>query len=134
MSSLSPNERALIRSVVDAFRPPGPGLSAEQIADRGARFIEDLASSGSDRVDQIRLTLALLDGCLNALNERDRASVRARSDVRRPPPAPARLAMSAANWGALASTSTVMRPSFLPNWMRTSCSRRLRAAKRYFAS
>ena len=78
MSSLSPNERALIRSVVDAFRPPGPGLSAEQIADRGARFIEDLATSGSDRVDQIRLTLALLDGCLNALNERDRASVRAR--------------------------------------------------------
>jgi choline dehydrogenase-like flavoprotein len=78
MTSLSPNERALMRSVIDAFRAPGPGLSAEQIADRGARFVEDLGSSGSDRVDQVRLTLALLDGALNVLNRNDRAAIRAR--------------------------------------------------------
>jgi choline dehydrogenase-like flavoprotein len=77
MAFLSPNERQLIRCLVNAFRP-SLGLSVEQIADRGERFIEDLAASGSDRVDQIRLTLALLDGSLNFLDRTNRAAVRER--------------------------------------------------------
>ena len=64
--------------MVDAFRPPDLSLSAEQIAQRGERFIEDLAASGSDRVDQLRLTLALLNGCLSIFNQTDRPAVRRR--------------------------------------------------------
>jgi hypothetical protein len=78
MASLSPNEREVIRSMVDAFRPADLSLSTQKIAERGARFIEDLAAAGSDRVDQVRLTLAILDGCLNFLDRTDRAAVRAR--------------------------------------------------------
>ncbi len=77
MAYLSPNERQLIRCVVNAFRPP-TSLSSEVIGERGARFIEDLAAAGSDRVDQIRLTLALLDGCLNFLDRNNRDQVRGR--------------------------------------------------------
>jgi choline dehydrogenase-like flavoprotein len=64
--------------MVDAFRPADLSLSAQKIAERGERFIEDLGASGSDRVDQVRLTLAILDGCLNFLDRNDRAAVRAR--------------------------------------------------------
>ena len=78
MTSLSPNERDLIRALVDAFRSPQLSLSSEQIAARGVRFVEELAASGSDRVDQIRLTLAVLDATLNFIDRSDRMAVRGR--------------------------------------------------------
>src|SRR4029453_17206194 len=78
MSQLSPNERSLIRSLVDAFRAPNLPISSDRIANRGVRFIEDLAAAGSDRVDQLRLTLALLDASLNFLDRTNRAAVRGR--------------------------------------------------------
>ncbi|MDQ2870660.1 MAG: GMC family oxidoreductase [Acidobacteriota bacterium] len=78
MTSLSPNERDLIRALVDAFRSPQLPLSAEQIAARGVRFVEELAAAGSDRVDQIRLTLAVLDATLNFIDRSDRDAVRGR--------------------------------------------------------
>src|SRR5262245_66393507 len=78
MASLSPNEKALIRSLVDAFRAPSLAISSDRIGERGVRFIEDLAASGSDRVDQLRLTLALLDASFNFLDRSNRNAVRGR--------------------------------------------------------
>jgi choline dehydrogenase-like flavoprotein len=78
MASLSPNEKALIRSLVDAFRAPSLPISSDRIGERGVKFIEDLAASGSDRVDQLRLTLALLDASMNFLDRSNRDAVRGR--------------------------------------------------------
>src|SRR5262249_22674139 len=78
MASLSPNEKALIRSLVDAFRAPSAGISSDRIGERGVKFIEDLAAAGSDRVDQLRLTLALLDASFNFLDRSNRNAVRGR--------------------------------------------------------
>src|SRR5262245_13505294 len=78
MSVLSPDERSLIRCVVDAFRPPDLALSSDVIAARGVRFVEELHARGSERVDEVRRILDFLGLTLLLVNRGDRAAVRKR--------------------------------------------------------
>jgi choline dehydrogenase-like flavoprotein len=78
MSVLSPDERSLIRCVVDAFRPPDLGLGTDAIAARGVRFVDELAQRGSERVDEVRRILDFLGLTLLLVDRSDRAAVRRR--------------------------------------------------------
>jgi choline dehydrogenase-like flavoprotein len=78
MTVLSPDERSLIRCVVDAFRPPELPLSTDAIAARGVRFVDELAARGSERVEEVRRILDFLSLTLLLVDRRDRAAVRRR--------------------------------------------------------
>lgn len=78
MTVLSPDERSLIRCVVDAFRPPDLALSSDAIAARGVRFVDALATRGSERVDEVRRILDFLGLTLLLVDRSDRAAVRRR--------------------------------------------------------
>src|SRR5262245_18039134 len=78
MAVLSPDERSLIRCVVEAFRPPDAVLGSEQIAARGLRFVEELSARGSERVDEVRRILDFLSLTLFGVDRSDRAAVRSR--------------------------------------------------------
>jgi choline dehydrogenase-like flavoprotein len=78
MSVLSPDERSLIRCVVDAFRPPDLALPTDAIATRGVRFVEEMAARGSERVDEVRRILDFLSLTLLLVDRDDRAAVRRR--------------------------------------------------------
>src|SRR4029450_854546 len=67
MTVLSPDERSLIRCVVDAFRPPDLALSTDAVAARG-----------SERVDEVRRILDFLSLTLLLVDRKDRAAVRRR--------------------------------------------------------
>jgi choline dehydrogenase-like flavoprotein len=78
MSLLTSSQEDLIRSVIQAFRPPDCPITTEQATRRAMWFIDQLAESGSDRVDEIRTLLTALDVSLVFVNRNDRSAVRER--------------------------------------------------------
>ncbi len=79
MSFVSDNDLALIRAIVNAFRPTDCALTTDQIASRGARFLNDLSDDGASGMGDLRLLLtALTIPILNFIDPTNRDAVRAR--------------------------------------------------------
>lgn len=79
MSFVSENDHALIRAIVNAFRPPTCPLTTDQIADRGVRFLNDLDNDGASGMLDLRLLLTALSiPILNFIDPTNRDAVRAR--------------------------------------------------------
>lgn len=76
MTPLSDDEKNIIRVLVTAFRPQDFPISAEVIAGRGVRFLEDLMDSGTGGTSDIRLLLAGVATPLQFVDMSDRNAVR----------------------------------------------------------
>ena len=78
MNPISENERVLIRALVSAFRPDDFPISADAIAARGVRFLEDLMESGSGGTSDVRLLLAGVSTPMQFIDLSNREAVRRR--------------------------------------------------------
>ena len=79
MSFVSENDKTLIRAIVNAFRSPECPLTTSQIADRGVRFLNDLADDGASGMGDLRLLLTALSiPLLNFTDPSNRDAVRTR--------------------------------------------------------
>jgi len=80
MAHISSKERELIRCIIRAFCPPKYLGHLDRMTRRAESFLEDLWAKGSDRADDLRQILTLLDVVLSFVDRNDREAVRLRLD------------------------------------------------------